>query len=103
LAGVALGTALLTKEKNVGVDELTSGAGGVASVCPDVFVVRCFGGGRDECVRINGDDGDVLARLTFIKSGCDTSETSSSTLCASITDSLLIKVGEAILDTFVGL
>jgi hypothetical protein len=66
LAGGALRTALLAKVKNVGVDELTSGTGDAASVCSDVFVVRSFGGGRDECVGINGGGGDVLTRLTGI-------------------------------------
>jgi hypothetical protein len=99
LAGVALGTALLAKEKNVGVNELPSGTGGTASVCPDVFVVRSFCGGRDECVRINGNDGYVLARLAFINSDFYASGTSIRAFGASAVKSFLIKSSCTVLNT----
>ncbi len=92
---------MYAKVKDVGVNELTSGTGGTTSVCSDVFVVRGFGRGLDKCVWINGSDGDVLARLTLIKTDIYTSETAWSTSCASIAICLFIKVDDAILDTFV--
>ncbi len=103
MTGGALRTALLAKVKNVGINELTSGTGSAASVCSDVFVMRSSGGGRYGCVWINGGGGDVLTRLAFIKAETYTSETSWSTLGTSIAYSLLIKVDETILDTFIGL
>jgi hypothetical protein len=101
LAGCALRAALYAKVKDVGVNELTSGAGGAADISSDVFVIRGSSRGRDKCVWINSSDGDILARLTLIKTDIYTSETACSTSCASIAICLFIKVNDAILDAFV--
>jgi hypothetical protein len=101
LTGSTFGAALLTKIKNVGVNELTSGTGGTASIGSNVFVVRCFGCGGYTCNWISGSYCDVLARLTLIKTRVSTSETARSAFRTRTVYCFFIIIRQTILNAFI--
>jgi hypothetical protein len=102
LTGSTFGAALLTKIKNVGVNELTSGTGGTASIGSNVFIVRCFGGGRGS-VGVDSDSSDILTRLTEGQSKVGAGGTTFSALSTSVIRGSLIVASCTILDTKVAL
>ena len=98
----ALNTAWLTEVQNTLINELTCGTGCATSVCPNVFVVRCYG--RDDCDTIegiNGVCGDILTALTVGEARLCACGTTISAFCTSVIILLFVVIWIAILDTFI--
>ncbi len=102
MTGNTLWTALLTKVKNVGVNELTSGASGATSIGSNMFVVRGFGCGIYACIRISSSYCDVLTRLAVVETGVCASETTWGAFSTCIVVyCFFVKVYQTILNAFI--
>ena len=96
---LALKTACLAYVKNTGMNELAGWTIRCTSVCSDVFIVRGMG---DSCDCINSDTkSDIHACLAVVETRLCASGTPISAFRAFVVECLLVKVGIAVLYTFV--
>lgn len=90
----------MTHVQDAGVDELTGGTGSAASVGADMLVEHCLGGGGGG-VSVDGGCDNIMAGLAAGETGRGAGGTAVGAFGAGFIQSIFIKTGKAILDTFI--